>query len=108
MSSAQMTCDHVCVTLILARKLGVELPDFLCEQPDLSSGFTASEAAGHGANMQLLTAAERVQGHADQLHVQIILRTADASRLIDRLRDSFAGSNLVYWIAPVTEFGTIA
>ena len=108
MTGAHTPSDYVCLTLILARKLGDELLDFLSEQPDLTSGFTASEAAGHGANMQLLTAAEGVQGHADQVHVRIILRTADASRLLDRLRASFAGSNLVYWIAPVAEFGAIA
>jgi len=107
MTSANATSEYVCLTLILARKLGDELLDFLSEQPDLASGFTASEAAGHGANMQLSTAAERVQGYADQVHVRIILRSADADRLIDRLRASFAGSNLVYWIAPVAEFGTI-
>jgi hypothetical protein len=108
MTCEQMTCEHVCLTLVLARKLRGELLDFLSEQPDLASGFTASEAAGHGANVQLLSAAERVKGHADQVHVQIILRSADAGRLLDRLRVSFAGSNLVYWIAPVSEFGTIA
>ncbi len=108
MSGEQAIYDQGCLNLILARKLRDELLDFLSEQPDLVSGFTASDAAGHGANVQLQTAAERVKGHADQVHVRIILRSADAGRLIERLRVSFAGSNLVYWIAPVTEFGTIA
>ena len=45
---------------------------------------------------------------ADQVQVQIVLPGADASDLIDRLRVTFAGCNLVYWIVPVTEFGTIA
>lgn len=103
-----MTGDYVCLTLVLARKLRDELLDLLSEQPDLASGFTASDAAGHGANVQLHSAAERVKGHADQVHVRVVLRSADAGRLLDLLRSSFAGSNLVYWIVPVTEFGTIA
>jgi hypothetical protein len=103
-----MTGEYVCLSLILARKLREELLDFLSEQPGQTSGFTVSDAAGHGSGVQLPTAAERVKGHADQVHVQIVLPGADARRLVDQLRHSFAGCNLVYWIAPVAEFGTIA
>ncbi|MBI5318903.1 DUF3240 family protein [Bradyrhizobium sp.] len=102
-----MTDDPVCLTLIVPRKLRDELFDNLAEQTDLVSGFTASEAAGHGAEVRLHTAAERVKGHADQALVRIILSRIDAGRLIDRLRISFAGTKLVYWILPVTEFGII-
>ncbi len=103
-----MNSDDVCLNLILARALRDELLDFLSEQPDVASGFTASDAAGHGTNAQLQTSAERVKGHADQVHVRIVLRSTDAHRLLDRLRISFAGSNLLYWMTPVTEFGIIA
>ena len=102
-----MTSDHVCLTLIAARSLRDELFDFLSEQVDLTPGFTASDAAGHGANVHLQTTAERVKGHADQVLVRIVLQRADADRLLDRLRISFAGTNLVYWVMPVTDFGTI-
>ncbi|HTO67107.1 MAG TPA: DUF3240 family protein, partial [Bradyrhizobium sp.] len=44
---------------------------------------------------------------ADQVLVRIVLQRADADRLLDRLRISFAGTNLVYWVMPVTDFGTI-
>ncbi|MDA9439574.1 hypothetical protein XH98_10640 [Bradyrhizobium sp. CCBAU 51745] len=103
-----MTSEIVCLSLILARKLGDELLDFLSEQSDLVAGFTVSDAAGHGAGVQLLTAADRVKGHADQVDVRIILRGVDAKCLVDRLRTALAGSNLVYWIVPVEQFGTIA
>ena len=102
-----MTSESVCLTLIAARSLRDELFDFLSEQVDLTPGFTASDAAGHGADAHLLTSAERVKGHADQVLVRIVLQRADAERLLDRLRTSFAGTNLVYWVMPVTDFGTI-
>jgi Protein of unknown function (DUF3240) len=102
-----MTDAPVCLTLIVPRKLRDELFDYLSEQTDLVSGFTASDAAGHGAKVRLHTAAERVRGHADQAVVRVILSRASADRLLDRLRVSFAGTELVYWILPVTEFGTI-
>jgi hypothetical protein len=102
-----MTSASVCLTLIAPHQLRDELFDFLSEQTDLVSGFTASDTAGHGANMRLQTAAERVKGHADQVLVRIVLQQAAADRMLERLRASFEGANLVYWITPVTDFGTI-
>ncbi|MDA9430993.1 DUF3240 family protein [Bradyrhizobium sp. CCBAU 51627] len=102
-----MTDQQVCLTLIVPHRLREEVFDYLAEQSDLVSGFTASHAAGHGGEVRLHTAAERVQGHADQAMVQVILLRDDATRLLGRLRVSFAGTRLVYWATPVTEFGII-
>ncbi|WP_298245729.1 DUF3240 family protein [uncultured Bradyrhizobium sp.] len=97
----------VCLTLIVPHQLRDEVFDHLAEQSDLVAGFTAAQGSGHGAEVRLLTAAERVKGHADQTIVQVVLASNDASRLLERLRLAFAGTKLVYWIMPVTELGTI-
>ncbi|WP_454648304.1 DUF3240 family protein [Bradyrhizobium liaoningense] len=102
-----MIDQPVSLTLIVPDQLREELLDYLAEQSDLVSGFTASYGAGHGADVRLRTPAERVKGHADQTAVQMILARSDADSLLDRLRISFAGTKLVYWSTPVTEFGTI-
>jgi hypothetical protein len=102
-----MTNATVCVTLIAARQLRDELFDYLSEQSDLVPGFTASDAAGHGANVQLQSSSERVKGHADQVLVRIVVQKAPADRLLERLKVSFAGTNLVYWVMPVADFGTV-
>jgi len=102
-----MTDESVCLTLIVPRQLRDELFDYLSEQSDLVSGFTASDAAGYGAEVRLHSAAERVKGHADQAVVRIVLPGIDSESLLDRLRISFAGTKLVYWILPVSEFGII-
>jgi uncharacterized protein DUF3240 len=102
-----MTDRQACLTLIVPRTLRDDLFDYLGEQTDLVPGFTASDAAGHGPDVRLHTAAERVKGHAHQVIVRVILPTTDAERLIERLRIPFAGTRLVYWILPVTEFGII-
>ncbi len=102
-----MTVDPVCLTLIAARNLREDLFDYLSEQGDLVSGFTASDAAGHGPTVRLHTTAEQVKGHADEVLVRIILERRDAVQLLARLRTEFAGTRLVYWIMPVTEFGVI-
>ncbi|HET7889845.1 MAG TPA: DUF3240 family protein [Bradyrhizobium sp.] len=102
-----MTDQLVCLTLVAARSLRQELFDYLSEQTDLTSGFTASEVAGHGPDVRLQTQAEQVKGHADELMVRIILAAQDATRLLERLNTAFAGSRMVYWIMPVSQFGVL-
>ncbi|MBB4368028.1 hypothetical protein GGD63_000797 [Bradyrhizobium sp. cir1] len=102
-----MTEQPVCLTLIVPRQLRDEVFDYLTGQADLISGFSGSHGTGHGADVRLHTAAERVKGHADQAIVQVILARSDASGLLEGLRVSFAGTRLVYWTTPVAEFGRI-
>jgi uncharacterized protein DUF3240 len=102
-----MSAQLVCLTLIAARSLRQELFDYLSEQGDLTSGFTASEIAGHGPDVWLQTPAEQVKGHADELMVRIILQAQDAAQLLERLKSAFAGSRMIYWIMPVSDFGVI-
>lgn len=102
-----MTNQAVCLTLIAPRELREELFDYISEQTDLVTGFTASDAAGHGVRVRLRSAAERVKGHADEVVVRIVLQDNDSERLLERLRSSFAGTKLVYWVVPVTAFGVI-
>jgi hypothetical protein len=102
-----MSEQLVCLTLIAARSLRQELFDYLSEQSDLTAGFTASDIAGHGPDVRLQTSAEQVKGHADELMVRIILQAEAAAQLLGRLKTAFAGSRMVYWIMPVSEFGVI-
>ena len=102
-----MSTEFVCVTLIAARSLRDELFDYLSEQRDLVSGFTASDAAGHGPNVRLQTATEQVKGHADDVMVRTVLQAQDAARLLERLKTAFAGSRIVYWTMAVSDFGVI-
>lgn len=102
-----MTVQMVCLTLVAARALREALFDYLSEQRDLVSGFTASDGAGHGPMVRLQTSAEQVKGHSDEVLVWTILESEDAARLLVRLRTAFAGTRLIYWIMPVTEFGVI-
>jgi uncharacterized protein DUF3240 len=102
-----VTPARVCLTLVAGRELRQELFDFLSEQTDLVSGFTASDAAGHGPTIRLHTAAEQVRGCADRLLVHIILDQDSADRLIERLGGVFMGTHLIHWTTPVTRFGVI-
>ena len=81
-----MSAELVCLTLIAARSFRDELFDYLNEQRDLVSGFTASDAAGHGPDVRLQTSAERVKGHADELMVRTILQAQHAAQLLQRMK----------------------
>jgi hypothetical protein len=100
-----MTTEPVCLTLIAARNLREELFDYLSEQRDLVSGFTASDGAGHGPAVSLQSTAEQVKGHADEVLVRIILERQHAGQLLARIKTAFVGAKVVYWIVPVIEFG---
>lgn len=102
-----MNQQLVCLTLIVPHRLREEVFDHLSAQADLVPGFSASHIAGHGVTVRLYSAAEQVKGHADQAMVQVVLASADAGRLLDRVREAFAGARLVYWLTPVSEFGVI-
>ena len=98
---------HVCLTLVAGRELRAELFDYLTEQADIVPGFTASEAAGHGPEVRLHSAAERVKGRADRIVVRIVMEEEAANRLIERLRTQFTGTHLMHWTTPVVNFGVI-
>ena len=102
-----MSAQLVCLTLIAPRSLRQELFDYLSQQSDIAAGFTASDVAGHGLDVRLQTPEERVKGHADELMVRTILQAQDAAQLLERLKVAFAGSRMVYWIMPISEFGVI-
>ena len=102
-----MTATYVCLMLVAGRELREELFGYLSEQADVVSGFTASDAAGHGPAEQLRSAAERVRGRADRVLVRIIMKEHSADQLIERLRTQFVGTHLMHWTTPVTSFGVI-
>ncbi len=102
-----MSAARQCLTLVAGRELRDELFEYLSQQVDLVPGFTASEAAGHGISVHLPSAAERVKGRADRVLVRVVLDDGAAGQLIARLKDAFAGTQLVYWLTPVSDFGVI-
>ena len=102
-----MTTARVCLNLVAGREMEGDLFDYLNEQATLVSGFTASEAEGHGPNVSLHTTAEQVKGRADRVLVRIILDEGAAEQLIQRLDADLSGSNLIYWTTPILRFGII-
>ncbi len=102
-----MTAEGVCLVLVADWPIRQELFDFLVEQTDLISGFTASDAVGHGRTARLRSPREQVKGRADRVLIRMILEDAAAAQLLDRLHKAFRGARIMYWTTPVSRFGTI-
>jgi hypothetical protein len=102
-----MTTAQVCLTLIVSNAIREELFEYLSQQTELVSGFTASNAEGHGPTERLHSTTEQVKGRADRVLVRIILGASAAQRLIERMQTAFRGSHLVYWMMPVSRAGVI-
>jgi hypothetical protein len=102
-----MTAERVCLTLVADWPIRQELFDFLAEQTDLISGFTASDAAGHGGTARLHSASEQVKGRAERVLVRMVLEDAAAAQLLERLHTAFGGAHITYWTTPISRFGLI-
>ena len=102
-----MTAERVCLTLVADWPVRQELFDFLADQTDLISGFTASDAAGHGRAARLHSPSEQVKGRADRVLIRMVLDEALAAQLLERLHATFRGAHITYWTMPVSRFGTI-
>ena len=102
-----MTAESVCLTLIAARSFARSCSTISASSaiwyPDSRHPMAPDTARRYGCRRS----AEQVKGHADEVMVRTILERQDAARLLARLKTAFAGSRMVYWIMPVTEFGVI-
>lgn len=95
------------LTLIVPLDLAETVEDLLLARPELVSGFTAVQADGHGSELPLLSAEERVSGHAPRCLIQTIAPEATLRTLLDDLKASLPGANLFYWLSPILARGRL-
>ncbi|MGB4468950.1 MAG: DUF3240 family protein [Azovibrio sp.] len=97
------------LTLIVPHELEEAVADALLAHPDLTSGFSLTEAQGHGSSVQLVEAAELVCGHVQRKRLDTVCSSqSKADAILALLRDAFAGANLYYWLTPVLAHGKLA
>ncbi len=97
--------DRQLLTLIVPWALHEALEDLLLAHPDIVAGFTAAPVDGHGSEARLVTAVERVRGHARQMRFQLATTASGAQRILELLKPRFAGGGVFYWLIPVIEAG---
>lgn len=95
------------LTLIVPWAVHEAIEDILLAHPDIVPGFVAAPVDGHGSEARLVTAVERVRGHARQMRFQLVLDPAGARQILDLLQARFAGAGVFYWQIPVTAAGRL-
>jgi hypothetical protein len=94
------------LTLVFPRALEERVVSLVLRRGDLASGFSTSEVEGHGRNARLTGAVEKVRGRARRGQMKVVLNDVDAQELIAFLKAELARADIVYWLIPVTEFGS--
>jgi hypothetical protein len=99
---------NTCLTIVLPKAFEEDLLDRLLEHPEWAPGFTSTDVSGHGRAVPCHGPAEEVRGRAARVQVQVVLDAAHAQGLLEYLKQHLHSGDIVYWLAPVTEFGRFA
>ncbi len=95
------------LSLVIPPTLADTAVEWLLEQPQIS-GFTSQPINGYGGAEHVMTPAERVAGYQKQVLVQVHLSPENLERVLSGFKESFSGSGIHYWIAPLAAAGHLA
>lgn len=101
-----MSSPDCCLTLIIPKALEENLIDLLLEHEALAGEFITGAVEGHGAHVTYQDNAERVRGRARRVQINVVLQRVQAQTLIDDLKRALPGADVVYWMTPISEFGS--
>ncbi len=88
------------LTLVMPPALSDLLVDWLLEQPEVV-GFISLPVNGYGGEEHAMTAGEKVAGYRKGWMIQTHMRHKTAHELLKRLKETFAGSEIHYWMTPL-------
>ncbi len=97
-----------CLKLILPNALKDQILDQLLKHPDWVGPFTTHRVEGHGDPASIASPAEQVRGSAERVQIQILMDARHVEDLLAQLRDDLRGSDVVWWLSPVTASGSFA
>ncbi len=94
--------------LILPAALKEQILDQLLQHPDWVGPFSLHRVEGHGDPESIASPAEQVRGSASRVQIEILMNASHVQDLLARLRDDLRGSEVFWWLSPVTEAGSLA
>lgn len=98
--------EHCLLTIFAAPSVEESIVDWLLEHQAIK-GFSSSEVFGHGARQSGMSVLEQVTGRQRRIQFMIHLERELADRVIEELRQSFAGVGLHYFLTPLIESGPL-
>lgn len=96
--------QRVALTLNVAPTFEERVVDWLLER-EAVAGFTSYAAHGHGSRHDELSLAEQVSGRQRRLEFRVELPAAMLDGVVAALAESFAGTDLYYYVTPVLRSG---
>lgn len=101
-----MKLKNCLLTLVFPKAIEENMVGVMLKHHELASGFTTGEVEGHGRNTKLQSMAEQVRGRARRIQMKVVLSDEDAHCLIEHLKQELGNADIVYWLSPVSEFGS--
>ena len=95
------------LTLACPRSLETAVLDVLDNMEPPLPGFSLIPAKGRGADIDLMSVSERVQGAGNIVLIQIILSETGIQSVLDTIRKSCGRAHISYWVEPVLDFGRL-
>lgn len=97
-----------CLKLILPRTLEDRVLDRLLEHPQWVGPFITHRVEGHGDPESIASPAEQVRGHAERVQIEILMDASHVAELLQELRADLPSRDIVWWLSPVSETGSLA
>ena len=94
--------------LVLPRALEARILDRLLLHPQWVGPFSTHRVEGHGDPAGIESPAEQVRGRAERVQIEILMDARHVADLLQDLRDTLPSRDVVWWLSPVTESGSLA
>lgn len=95
------------LTIVIPAELEEDVVEMLLRIEPPLGGFSALHADGHGQNFEQAKVSERVRGRTARLMLHIVVARTRTQMLLQRLDETVAGTQSVWWIEPVEQFGRL-
>lgn len=99
--------DKFCLSLVCPPEIEEKLLDALL----VTAGdaiFTSTPTFSHGTAHGRWSSVEQVMGRSRSVTVQVLVTQTEMTRLLQALRESFAGTGVRYWAVPLAAEGEVA
>lgn len=97
----------VCLHLVVPDALAARIVDHLLEHAGWVGPFTTDRVQGHGDPEGIASPAEQVRGRSGRIEIDILMVRSHVGELIAHLRADLPSADVVWWLSPVLESGSL-
>lgn len=95
------------LTVLCPKEIEAVMADALDALEPRLPGYTVLDAQGRGANLQPVTAGERVRGARRMAMFVLVLPEARVADVTEAIRIACPRPQIAYWTEPVEDFGRL-